>query len=239
MTTVALIAKECRPGKVKTRLHPPLTLTEAAAVAASSLADTVATVRALPATRRVLFFDGQPSDELAADFEVLPQPDGGLDERLGTLFDSVEGPLLLVGMDTPQLAAADVAAFFAEVEASEANAGDDPAAWFGPAEDGGFWALGMTSVDRTRGDLIRGVPMSRADTGAVQRRRLVDAGLRVHDLPPLRDLDTIDDLRAVTAEHPGLRTAHAFAQITAGGTSPESRGTASTRIASRREEPRR
>ncbi|GAB3410517.1 DUF2064 domain-containing protein [Schumannella luteola] len=216
MTTVALIAKECRPGRVKTRLHPPLTLDEAAEVAAASLADTIAVVRELPATRRVLFFDGEAPADLAAGFDVLPQPEGGLDARLGTLFDAIDGALLLVGMDTPQLAAADMSVFFGEVEAAEAGAGDHPAAWFGPALDGGFWALGMTSVDGTRGDLIRGVPMSRDDTGAMQRRRLVGAGLSVRDLPPLRDLDTVDDLRAITAEHPRLRTARVFAGLREG-----------------------
>ncbi|TPW75511.1 TIGR04282 family arsenosugar biosynthesis glycosyltransferase [Schumannella soli] len=216
MTTVALIAKECRPGRVKTRLHPPLTLDEAAEVAAASLADTIAVVRDLPATRRVLFFDGEATADLATGFDVLPQPEGGLDARLGALFDAVDGALLLVGMDTPQLAAEDMSAFFDEVDATETGAGDHPAAWFGPALDGGFWALGMTSVAGARGDLIRGVPMSRDDTGAVQRRRLMDAGLSVRDLPPLRDLDTVDDLRAITIEHPRLRTARVFAGLREG-----------------------
>ena len=35
MTTVVVICKEAVPGKVKTRLHPPLTLEQAAEVAAA------------------------------------------------------------------------------------------------------------------------------------------------------------------------------------------------------------
>ena len=54
-----------------------------------------------------------------------------------------------------------------------------------------------------RGDLVRGVPMSRDDTGAVQRARLVDAGVSVADLPVLTDIDDIDSLRAVAAELDG------------------------------------
>ncbi|WFR68226.1 hypothetical protein P9139_08055 [Curtobacterium flaccumfaciens] len=100
--TVAVVAKECLPGKVKTRLTPALTPSGAARVAAASLADTLATVAALPAARRVLFFDGDVLPGGADDFDVLLQPGGGLDERLGFLFDAIDGPLLLVGMDTPR-----------------------------------------------------------------------------------------------------------------------------------------
>ncbi|TPW72823.1 DUF2064 domain-containing protein [Schumannella sp. 10F1B-5-1] len=212
--TVAVIAKECRPGLVKTRLHPPLSLEQAADVAAASLHDTLQVVRALPADRRVLFFEGHAADAVRDGFEVLPQPSGGLDERLGALFDAVDGPLLLVGMDTPQITAAAVAPFFDGVATA---AGSRVTAWFGPALDGGFWALGLTAAapGRRRGDLIRGVPMSRDDTGAVQRRRLVEAGCDVVDLPALRDIDTIDDLTAVRDAHPHLTTAAAARAVPA------------------------
>ena len=58
MTTIVVIAKECLPGRVKTRLHPPLSLEQAAALAAASLDDTLGALAALPATRRILAFDG-------------------------------------------------------------------------------------------------------------------------------------------------------------------------------------
>lgn len=72
-------------------------------------------------------------------------------------------------------------------------------AYFGPAEDGGFWALGLATPDP---ELLRGVPMSTPDTGAVQRDRLTAAGLRVRDLPALRDVDTAADAEAVAAAAP-------------------------------------
>jgi uncharacterized protein len=65
---------------------------------------------------------------------------------------------------------------------------------FGPAADGGFWALGLRVPDP---GLLLGVPMSATSTGAVQRARLLAAGLRVTDLPPLRDVDTAADAVAV------------------------------------------
>ncbi len=100
--TVVVVAKECLPGKVKTRLTPALTPEGAARVASAALADTIATVRALPASRRVLLYDGVVLPEGTDDFEVLHQVGGGLDERLGAMFDAMTGPTLLVGMDTPQ-----------------------------------------------------------------------------------------------------------------------------------------
>lgn len=183
--TVAVVAKECLPGKVKTRLTPALSPEGAARVASASLADTLSTVRALPADRRILFFDGDVVPESADGFDVLHQPGGGLDERLGFLFDAIDGPLLLVGMDTPQVSADDLAPVFDQPERG---------AWFGPAEDGGFWSLYLH--DPT-GDLLRGVPMSQDDTGAVQLARLTDAGLDVGVLGELLDVDTVLDAERV------------------------------------------
>jgi glycosyltransferase A (GT-A) superfamily protein (DUF2064 family) len=77
-------------------------------------------------------------------------------------------------------------------------------AWFGPAADGGFWGLGLRVPDAA---LVRGVPMSTANTGASQRARLHAAGLRVADLPRLRDVDTADDAVAVARQAPWSRFA--------------------------------
>lgn len=196
--TVAVVAKECLPGKVKTRLAPALTFDGAARVAAASLADTLDTVRALPATRRVLFFDGDVLPVGADGFHVLHQPGGGLDERLGFLFDAIDGPLLLVGMDTPQVSAEALAPLFEDAARD---------AWFGPAEDGGFWSLYLREPT---GDLLRGVPMSQDDTGAVQLARLTDAGLDVGLLEPLLDVDTVADADRVAALAPDSRFAQAL-----------------------------
>ncbi len=199
--TVVVVAKECLPGKVKTRLTPALTPEGAASVAAASLADTLATVQALPAARRVLFFDGDVLPEGADGFDVLHQPGGGLDERLGFLFDAIDGPLLLVGMDTPQVSAEALAPVFDEPERD---------AWFGPAEDGGFWSLYLRDP---AGDLLRGVPMSQDDTGAVQRARLTDAGLDVGILDELLDVDTVPDADRVAALVPDSRFAAALRSL--------------------------
>ncbi|MQY15469.1 hypothetical protein SRB5_56510 [Streptomyces sp. RB5] len=192
-TTLLVIAKEPLPGRVKTRLTPAYSPPEAAALARAALADTLAAGLALPVRRRVLVLDGTPGDWLPSGYDVVPQCAGGLDERLAAAFAGAGGPALLVGMDTPQL----TAWLLASVTAPDAWERAD--AYFGPALDGGFWALGLAEPDPA---LVRGVPMSVPHTGAVQRRRLTDAGLRVAGLPPLRDVDTPADVPLVAADCP-------------------------------------
>ncbi|MGW2485770.1 TIGR04282 family arsenosugar biosynthesis glycosyltransferase [Streptomyces sp. NPDC001606] len=200
MTTLLVIAKEPRPGRVKTRLTPPFSPEEAAQLARAALMDTLHAVASAPATRRVLVLDGAPGPWLPPGFEVLPQCPGGLDARLADAFAHCTGPALLIGMDTPQVTPELLSVDFAGCDA-----------YFGPAEDGGFWALGLAAPEPA---LLRGVPMSSPVTGAVQRERLVGAGLRVRDLPRLRDVDTAADARAVAALAPHGRFAARLARCT-------------------------
>ena len=200
MTTLVIIAKECLPGRVKTRLHPELSFEQAAEAAAASLADTFAALAELPAERRILAFDGIVAPLGSEPYDVMPQAAGDLDERLAAVFDAAEGPTLLVGMDTPQLRAEHLARFFPWPD----NGTDGADFVFGPALDGGFWCLGMREP---RGDLIRGVAMSRDDTGVRQLQRLAAAGGDIRMLPPLMDVDTIVEARAVAALAPETRFA--------------------------------
>ncbi|MET8077980.1 DUF2064 domain-containing protein [Streptomyces sp. NPDC005303] len=197
MTTLLVIAKEPRPGHVKTRLTPPFTPEQAAALAEASLADTLDVVARTPARRRVLVLEGTPGPWLPSGFEVVPQCAGGLDERLAAAFAGCDGPALLIGMDTPQVTPELLTVDFADCDA-----------YFGPAEDGGFWALGLAAPDPSR---LRGVPMSTPHTGAAQRARLT--GLRVRELPPLRDVDTASDAELVARAAPAGRFAAQLARL--------------------------
>lgn len=185
-----VLAKQPVAGKVKTRLCPPLTPEQAAAVATAALEDTLEVVRQVPALRRVLVLDGTYA---ATGFEVQPQRGGPMPERLAAAFDDVDPtqPALLVGMDTPQLTPA--------LLRDAVDRLGEHAAVLGLATDGGWWALGLQRPD---GGLLRGVPTSRDDTGALQLAALRAAGLDPHLLPELRDVDTADDARAVAALQP-------------------------------------
>jgi glycosyltransferase A (GT-A) superfamily protein (DUF2064 family) len=192
LTTLVVMAKECVPGRVKTRLSPPFSLAQAARIAQASLEDTLTFGSALEVTRRVLCFAGTHPPADAGDWEVVAQEHGGLDERIAAVLDGCTGPTLLIGMDTPQLRTEHIALALAWP--------DDADALLGMAEDGGFWALALREP---AGSLVRGIPMSRPDTGARQRERLEAAGLRVRDLPMLTDLDTAASLAVVAADLPG------------------------------------
>jgi rSAM/selenodomain-associated transferase 1 len=195
---VLVLAKQPVPGRVKTRLCPPLTPAGAARVAEAALLDTLDAVRAVEVTRRVLVLDGTYD---ATGFDVQPQAAGDMDVRLAAAFDGC-GPTaaLLVGMDTPQLTPALLAGAVAALR-------EHPAV-LGLAPDGGWWALGLQHPD---GGLLRGVPTSRDDTGALQLQRLRDAGLDVHLLPELRDVDTVGDAQLAAALAPTGRFARALA----------------------------
>lgn len=204
MTTVIVLAKQCVPGRVKTRLTPPFSPEEAAELAAASLADTLEAVGRVRADRHLLWFDGRAP--AGTGFDVVQQPAGGLDQRIAAAFDAVQGRAVLIGMDTPQV----------DPDVLQSVLDDDGAdAWFGRAMDGGFWALGLDGPrdGLLRGDLVRGVPMSTAHTGARQLVRLHAARLRVRSLPPLTDVDTIDSARVVAAAAPRSRFGVALERV--------------------------
>lgn len=201
-----VIAKSPAPGRTKTRLSPPLTLESAAGLAAASLQDTLAAARACSALRHVLALDGEPGDWAPAGFEVIAQRGSGLDERLAGAFEDVGGAALLIGMDTPQVTPRLLAAALRELERPDTDA------VLGPALDGGYWAVGLS---RPRRDVFAGVPMSSRRTFALQFARLRDAGLRTRLLPALRDVDVIDDARAVASLAPRTRFAKALGRLAA------------------------
>ena len=195
---ILVIAKEPVPGRVKTRLTPPFTPAEAALLAEAALTDTLAAVAATPVTRRVLALDGAAGDWLPAGFDVIRQRGGGLDERLAAAFADAYAtaplPMVLIGMDTPQVMPELLA------EAAVALTHGEADAVYGPAADGGFWLLGLRRPDRS---LLAGVPMSRPDTGRRQIDRLTEAGLRVAMMPQMTDIDTSREARLVAGAIPG------------------------------------
>jgi glycosyltransferase A (GT-A) superfamily protein (DUF2064 family) len=206
--TLLVLAKAPRPGVSKTRLAPAYGPDGAAALAAAALADTLDAVAVADCARRVLVLGGTPDPALhpalPAGFDVVPQVGGGLGERIAAALAAVPGPALLIGMDTPQVTPG-------LLRLDLADRGTD--AWLGLAEDGGWWALGLRRASRFARRVLDGVPMSTAHTGAVQRRRLVAAGLAVADLPRLRDVDEPADAEIVAAAAPGTRFAATLRQL--------------------------
>jgi len=199
---LAMIAKAPVPGKVKTRLSPPCSPEQAAALAEAALADTLQAMRAASPQRLIVVLDGDPGPWLGDGAELLPQRGAGLDERLANAFTDIGGPALIIGMDTPQVTP--------EVLAAALAALDDHDAVLGAADDGGYWCIGLSAPDP---NALLGVPMSDPSTGAAQRARLRALGLTVAEVPPLRDVDDFMSAKAVAAEAPGTRFARCLGEL--------------------------
>lgn len=220
MTVLLVLAKSPVAGQVKTRLRPPATSADAARIAAAALLDTLDAVRATAGVSPVLALAGQLADadvsadmaaELAAatsDWLVLPQRGADLGDRLANAHADVAAAypgrqVLQIGMDTPQLTAAQL------TEAADLLT--EAGAVLGPAADGGWWALGLQ--DPCDADVLRTVPMSTADTGRRTWLALHGRGLFVARLPMLRDVDDWGDALAVAELIPGSRFARQVASV--------------------------
>jgi rSAM/selenodomain-associated transferase 1 len=189
---VVVLAKVPRPGRSKTRLQPPCTPAEAAELASAALLDTVVAIEAASIDgHRVLALDVPVPWLTRPGWRTIAQRGDGLDERLASAFNDVGGPAVLVGMDTPQVTAALLEDAVARLRLPNVDA------VLGEALDGGYWAIGLR---RPNPAVFLGVPMSEPTTAIETRARLRAAGLRVVDLPKLRDVDTIDDACAVAGD---------------------------------------
>jgi len=207
---VTVIAKAPVPGQAKTRLSPPCTPEQAAEVAAAALADTLAAVddvARVTVARRVLLLDGDRQSWMSTAFEVVAQRGTGLEQRLCNGFVDL-GPGVIIGMETPHVAAALTSAVAA------ARRGVDS---IGLATDGGYWMIGLSAASAAiANELFDGIPMSSTHTGLAQLRRLQAHGRQVQLLPMARDLDTFDDLRAVAESGRTGSLAAVAARVVAG-----------------------
>jgi rSAM/selenodomain-associated transferase 1 len=199
-----IIAKAPQGGRAKTRLCPPCTPKEAALLAEAALRDTLAAVENTRVDRRVLVLDGDQGPWRPPWLEVIAQRGNGLDERLAAAFEDGGAPAVLIGMDTPQVTSALLEGAIAKL----AEPGVD--AVLGPAQDGGWWAIGLRRPDPA---IFLGVPMGTARTASAQVQRLESLGLRWDALPPLRDVDDFADALAVAKLIPQSRFASAVGSV--------------------------
>ncbi|MFI6263710.1 DUF2064 domain-containing protein [Micromonospora sp. NPDC051006] len=210
MTVLLVVAKAPVPGAVKTRLCPPASPAQAARIAAAALRDTLDAVRATPGVTPVLAWtgrldgavDGAALAETLTGWTMLEQRGADLGERLANAYAEVAAaypgrPVLQIGMDTPQLTPARLAAAVRRLDSVEAV--------LGAALDGGWWSLGLR--DPRHATLLRTVPMSTPETGRGTWSALGERGLRTAALPVLRDVDEWPDALAVAASVPSGRFA--------------------------------
>ncbi len=190
-----IFAKEPVAGQVKTRLCPPLSPEEAAAVYRLLLARTLALADRALARRVVDAVEVWCAPSAAASFfqavamgtgfALREQAGATLGERMkhalhGALADG-DGAVL-IGADCPTLALEHL------VAAVNALATDD--AVLAPTEDGGYALVGLARAV----DCFEGIRWSTRQVMADTRMRLSACQARWHELPVLADVDTAADL---------------------------------------------
>lgn len=207
--TLLVIAKAPVPGLAKTRIAATIGDEPAAALAAAALLDTLLTVTALgwPVTVAMTgeLGDAANSAELRAALaatRVIEQRGDGFGERLvNAHLDADEGHgIVQVGMDTPQLTVRDYLDAGIEVRRG--------ARVIGPAEDGGWWLLGLADPTEAKGLLE--VSMSEPDTRTCTEAAL--GGDFLH-LSRRLDMDTWDDAVAIADSLPISYLAQAVHRI--------------------------
>ena len=220
--SVLVVAKAPEPGLAKTRLAAAVGADAAADLAAAALLDTLDACEdvAGPASRVIALTGSVTAAARGPDIADRLQRWVVVDQRGATFAERLvhahhdaaatidaDGELMVqVGMDTPQLTAADLHRLAVAVTGPP---GADMA--LGPAEDGGWWGLATRAARYV--DPLAGVPMSQDDTYALTRAALESGGDRVAHVHMLADVDTVDDARRVAATAPWSRFASTFANV--------------------------
>ncbi len=193
-----LMAKRPQAGHTKTRLTPYLSANDAANLYHCFLQDKVATMRQVTGVQPVIAY--APDDavsfftELAPDFDLFPQVGADLSVRLANVFNIAfklgYKQVAAIDSDTVTLPAAHLSAIFAALN------DDGLDVTLGPAEDGGYYAIGMKHPHTALFNVTMSTPHVLRDTIAQAEQH----HLRVRCLPTWYDVDTPADLQRLQAE---------------------------------------
>lgn len=191
------MAKAPLAGDVKTRLVPPLTAPEAAALNMCFLRDMAANIESVSATKAAsgLVVYTPPGSEssfhgvLPEGFELLVQRGQSLGERLCNATDDLltqgYGAVCLINSDSPTLPKAVL------IQAIESLAADGDRVVLGAADDGGYYLIGLKHAHR---NLFNGIVWSTSDVLARTKQRAAEIDLPVELLPNWYDVDDAQTL---------------------------------------------
>lgn len=191
----------------KSRLASHLSGTRLCALRQALLVDTIETIDAVPDVAAVLFFTpAEREAEIRAlsppAWRCVAQTGGDLGERMRAALEyMLQTPgceaAVLVGTDIPLLAADHIG------DARDALATSGVV--LGPADDGGYYLIGMRTVHT---ELFDGVEWGTASVLTDTLRAADRAGIEARLIRAAYDVDTVDDLhrleRDLQAAPPGL-----------------------------------
>lgn len=195
LPTLVLLLKAPQPGEVKTRLAAELGAEEAVQIYRRLVERQVSQIP--PAWQAEIWFSPADQQEVmegwlgSERFRYFAQPEGGLGERLRVAMEGAfrrgAGRLFLCGADCPDL--------IRPLLDSAAEALRETDVVLGPAEDGGYYLLGM---NKPAPELFENIAWS---TDAVLRQTLErarEAGLACRLLSVLADVDEAEVWRRVS-----------------------------------------
>ncbi|HVG21900.1 MAG TPA: TIGR04282 family arsenosugar biosynthesis glycosyltransferase [Blastocatellia bacterium] len=197
---LAVTAKAPRPGFVKTRLHGVLSVDDATELYRCFLKDTLALAESIPEIEVIIsytpegsegFFDGI----ISSGHRLLAQRGEGLGDKLICAFEDLFGEgfdsAALMNADSPTLPRGHIAQAFESLR----RPGDRVVV--GPAEDGGYYLIG---VKRPHRRLFEQITWSSGRVLAETIERAGEIGLEVTLLPPWYDVDGVAEFERLKHE---------------------------------------
>jgi hypothetical protein len=195
---LVIMAKQPAVGRTKTRLCPPLTRAEAAALYEALLRDTIGLVTGLEGVRLAM---AVTPPEATGTFRRISPPDtillpvAGADigeclnQALGRLLAAGHPRAIALNSDGPTLPAAYLRQAIARLDGADVV--------LGPSEDGGYYLIGLR---QPQPELFRGIEWSSERVTTQTLAQAEAMGLVVALLPPWYDVDKAADLERLRAE---------------------------------------
>lgn len=217
---IGVMAKSPRPGSSKTRLCPPLTPEQAAQlsgaflrdttdnmVAASSFAPIIGYAAYAPlGTESILQPHLAPQTKCLLADGSIPAPDGVegfgrcLLHAISGQFEQGHTAACVLSSDTPTLPTAHLIS-----AATLLLAGDRSRVVLGPCNDGGYYLLGMRAP---HAGLFKDIAWSTETVADMTRKRVLELGLELIELPQWYDVDDAASLKNLLSETSGYEAVH-------------------------------
>lgn len=194
VNTLVLMAKAPEPGKVKTRLVPPLTPAEAAEFYHCLLVDQLDHLASFGGADLYLAY---APDDAAGFFQRLvprrmscfPQRGGDIGERMNHCFVEMTARgyrnVVVIGSDLPPLPLPFLETAFGMLQEGQRSV------VLGPSRDGGYYLIGM---NRSWPQVFADIPWSSSQVLACTVARLNGLGAPPALLPRWMDIDSFEDL---------------------------------------------
>ncbi len=219
---VAIMCRSPIPGRVSTRLVPPLTHAQAAGLYGAFLSDIFNRIKSFITAQDTVMLEPiaaySPDEGLTgvaevtgSGVELVEQKGENLGQRMSNLFDTLFekgfSPVVIIGSDSPDLPMEYI------TEAVELLKTAEPVrrqVVLGPATDGGYYLIALSNACR---ELFEEVPWSTSKVLDSTLSRAEEAGIEVKLLNDWYDIDTPDDLILLKENRDAPRSAHFAATL--------------------------